>query len=132
MKRYFLYDGNCGVCSWSVRFFLRFSKSDDFYFSSLYSEFTDKLLDHLVVVYDQDEEGAIYVRDEEVYHRSTAILQAMSDCLWPFSMAKIFLKLPERFRDWLYRGFAKNRLKVSKILNLKCGLPSKADSKRLL
>ena len=132
MKSYFLYDGNCGVCSWSVRFFLRFSKSDDFYFSSLDSEFTDKLLDHLVVVYDQDDEGAIYVRGGEVYHKSTAILEAMSDCCWPVSTAKIFLKLPEGLRDWFYRGFARYRLKLSKLFNLKCGLPNDTDSKRVL
>lgn len=132
MKSYFLYDGDCGVCTWSVRFFLRFSKTDNFYISSLDSEFTDKLLDHLVVVYDQDDEGAIYVRGEEVYHKSTAILEAMSDCCRPVSWARIFLKVPQGLRDWAYRVFAKYRLSISKRLNLKCELPNTVDAQRIL
>ena len=132
MKSYFLYDGDCGACTMAVRFFLRFSKSDDFCFSSLDSEFTSKLLDHLAVVYDQDDEGAIYVRGGTVYHKSTAIFQALSDCRWPISMTKIFLWIPLGFRDLLYRGFAKQRLKLSKQLNLKCKLPKDADLKRFL
>lgn len=116
----------------AVRFFLRFSKSDDFYFSSLHSEFADKLLDQLSVVYDHNDEGAIYVRGQAVYHKSTAILQALSDCRWPISLAKIALIVPQGLRDWAYRGFAQRRLKFSKKLNLKCDLPKNTDYKRFL
>mgnify|MGYP001159799079 FL=1 len=132
MKSYFLYDGDCGVCTLGVRFFLRFYKSDDLYFSSLNSEFSAKLLDHFKIVYDQDDEGAIYIRGEEVYHKSTAIFQALSDCRWPISMAKFFLILPRGFRDWAYRSFAKQRLRLSKRFNLKCELPKNTDFKRFL
>jgi predicted DCC family thiol-disulfide oxidoreductase YuxK len=132
MKSYFLYDGDCGVCTWGIRFLLRFSKSDDLCFSSLNSEFAHKLLDDLAVVYNQEDEGAIYVRGEAVYHKSTAILQALTDCRWPISMAIIFLHLPEGFRNGFYRAFAKRRLKLSKQFNLKCELPKNVDSKRFL
>ena len=119
---------------WTIffRFFLRFYKSDDLYFSSLNSEFSAKLLDHFKIVYDQDDEGAIYIRGEEVYHKSTAIFQALSDCRWPISMAKFFLILPRGFRDWAYRSFAKQRLRLSKRFNLKCELPKNTDFKRFL
>jgi len=40
MKSYFLYDGECGACTYAVRFLLHFSKSNEFYFSSLNSEFS--------------------------------------------------------------------------------------------
>lgn len=132
MKRYFLYDGDCGFCTLAVRFFLRFSKSDDLYFSSLNSEFSENLLKDLAIDYYQEDEGAVYVRGEAVYHKSTAILQALSDCRWPISMAKIFLILPVGFRDWAYREFAKRRLKLSKQCNLKCELPKNTDFNRFL
>ena len=132
MKSYFLYDGDCGACTSAVRFFLRFSKSDDLYFSSINSEFASKLLNDLKVVYNQEDEGAIYVRGEAVYHKSTAILQALSDCCWPISMAKIFLYMPQGLRNSFYRAFAKRRLKISKQLNLKCELPKNVDFKRFL
>ena len=100
MKSYFLYDGECGVCTHAVRFLLYFSKSNELYFSSLNSEFSQNLLKDLAIVYDQEDEGAVYIRGEAVYHKSTAMLQALSDCRWPISMAKIFLILPQGLRDW--------------------------------
>ena len=132
MKSYFLYDGECGVCTHAVRFLLRFSKSNELYFSSLNSEFSENLLKDLAIVYDQEDEGAVYIRGEAVYNKSTAMLQALSDCRWPISMAKIFLILPQGLRDWFYREFAKRRLKLSKQFNLKCELPKYTDSKRFL
>ena len=77
----------------------------------LIQKFASKLLNDLKVVYNQEDEGAIYVRGEAVYHKSTAILQALSDCCWPISMAKIFLYLPQGLRNSFYRAFAKRRLK---------------------
>ena len=132
MKSYFLYDGECGVCTYAVCFLLHFSKSNEFYFSSLNSEFSENLLKDLSIVYDQEDEGAVYVRGEAVYHKSTAMLQALADCRWPISMAKIFLILPQGLRNWFYRGFAKRRLKLSKQFNLKCELPKNTDSERFL
>ena len=132
MKSYFLYDGECGVCTYAVRFLLRFSKSNELYFSSLNSEFSKNLFKDLAIIYDQENEGAVYIQGEAVYHKSTAMLQALSDCRWPISMAKIFLILPQGLRDWFYREFAKRRLKLSKQFNLKCELPKNTDSKRFL
>ena len=132
MKSYFLYDGECGVCTHAVRFLLYFSKSNELYFSSLNSEFSENLLKDLAIVYDQEDEGAVYIRGEAVYHKSTAMLQALSDCRWPISMAKIFLILPQGLRDWFYREFAKRRLKLSKQCNLKCELPKNTDFNRFL
>ena len=132
MKSYFLYDGECGVCTHAVRFLLHFSKSNELYFSSLNSEFSKNLFKDLAIVYDQEDEGAVYIRGEAVYHKSTAMLQALSDCRWPISMAKIFLILPQGLRDWFYREFAKRRLKLSKQCNLKCELPKNTDFNRFL
>ena len=132
MKSYFLYDGECGVCTYAVRFLLYFSKSNELYFSSLNSEFSENLLKDLAIVYDQEDEGAVYIRGEAVYHKSTAMLQALSDCRWPISMAKIFLILPQGLRDWFYREFAKRRLKLSKQCNLKCELPKNTNFNRFL
>ena len=132
MKSYFLYDSECGVCTHAVRFFLHFSKSNELHFSSLNSEFSKNLFKDLAIVYDQEDEGAVFIRGEAVYHKSTAMLQALSDCRWPISMAKIFLILPQGLRDWFYREFAKRRLKLSKQFNLKCELPKNTDSKRFL
>ena len=132
MKSYFLYDGECGVCTHAVRFLLNFSKSNEFYFSSLNSEFSENILKGLAIGYDQQDEGAVYIRGEVVYHKSTAMLQALSDCRWPISMAKFFLILPQGLRDWFYREFAKRRLKLSKQFNLKCKLPENTDYNRFL
>ena len=96
------------------------------------SEFSKNLFKDLAIVYDQENEGAVYIRGEAVYHKSTAMLQVLSDCRWPISMAKIFLILPQGLRDWFYREFAKRRLKLSKQCNLKCELPKNTDFNRFL
>lgn len=131
MKSYFLYDGNCGLCHWAVRFFMRASKSKDFCFSSVDSDFSEKLLDELVEIYDPEDEGAIYVRGDKAYRKSTAILQALADCNVPFSWVSWLLFLPENFRNVLYTGFAKRRLRICKALRLKCRFSPEVDQSRI-
>lgn len=131
MKSYFLYDGDCGLCHWAVRFFMRTSKSKNFCFSSVYSEFSEKLLDELVVVYDRDDEGAIYIRGDKAYRKSTAILQALADCHAPFSWVSQLLVIPEKLRDFLYTVFAQRRMRICKALNLKCKFPPEIDQGRI-
>lgn len=131
MKTYFFYDGECGLCHWSVRFFMRASKSKDFCFSSVYSEFSQKRLNELVEIYDREDEGAIYIRGDKAYRKSTAILQALADCHPPFSWASWLLILPENFRNYFYSAFARRRLRICKVLNLKCSFPPKMDQSRI-
>ena len=131
MKTFFLYDGECGLCHWAVRFFIRTSKSKDLCFSSVYSDFSKKLLDELVEIYDPEDEGAIYVRGDKAYRKSTAILQALADCNAPFSWVSRLLVIPENFRNFLYSAFAKRRMRICKALRLKCKFPSGIDQSRI-
>ena len=132
MKSYFLYDGQCGMCHTSVRFFMRFSKTDDFLFSTIDSEFTKEQLSQRGIALSEATEGAIYIRGDQLYQNSSAVLEALSDCIMPFSFFRIGLIIPKRLRDKLYRRVAQRRLWISKKLNLACTLPDWADQKRIV
>jgi predicted DCC family thiol-disulfide oxidoreductase YuxK len=132
MKSYFLYDGACGMCHSSVQFFMKFSKSKSFLFSSLDSSFTQDLLLKHSISYDQALESAIYIREGVVHQKSSAVLWALSDCIFPFNLAKVFLILPKGARDFFYGLVAKRRHSISKGLNIKCELPSSLDRSRII
>tara|TARA_B100001778_G_C18569573_1_gene621879 strand:- start:1026 stop:1397 length:372 start_codon:yes stop_codon:yes gene_type:complete len=120
------------MCHTSVRFFMRFSKTEGFLFSTIDSEFTKDQLSQRGIALSEASEGAIYIRGDQLYQNSSAVLQALSDCIMPFSFIKIGLIIPERLRDKLYRIVAKRRLWISKKLNLTCNLPDWADQKRIV
>ncbi len=130
MKSYFLYDGQCGMCHASVRFFMRFSKTEDFMFSTIDSEFTQNELSIRGIPLSEASEGAIYIRGEHLYQKSSAVLEALSDCVLPFSLFSIGLIIPKKLRDGLYRCIARRRLWISKKLKLSCNLPKHTDQNR--
>ena len=132
MESYFLYDGKCGICSWSVSILLKISKPSSFYISSLHSAFADQLLDNFVETNFSKDEGAVYIRGDQIYYKSTAVLKVLADCKAPYAWAKCFLVIPEILRDLVYRIFAKNRSRLSKKLKLPCSLPKNLDSSRLI
>lgn len=132
MKSYFLYDGDCGMCHSSVRFFMKFSKSKQFQFSRLDSVFSQKVLSQHSISYDQAKESAIYLRGSRVHQKSSAVLWALSDCVFPFSCAKVFLIIPKVIRDFGYRLVAQRRYAISKGLNISCELPNTIEHSRII
>ena len=132
MKSYFLYDGKCGICSWSVSILLRISKPNSFYVSSLHSAFAEKLLDNFVEFNFSKDEGSVYISGNRIYYKSTAVLKVLADCEAPYAWAKYFLLIPVILRDFVYQIIAKNRSRISKKLNLPCSLPKNLDLSRLI
>ena len=132
METYFLYDGACGMCHSSVRFFMKFSKSKQFKFSRLDSSFSREVLSQHQIDYDQAMESAIYIRGDRVHQKSSAVLWALSDCVFPLSCAKVFLLVPKELRDFFYRLVAQRRHAISKGLNIPCKLPDSIERSRMI
>ena len=130
-KRYFIYDSECGLCSSFVKFILNKSNKDSFFITSNKSDFAQKLLnDHSIKSTAID--GAIYFKEERFFFRTSAVLSVLADCRAPYSWLNIFILIPTFIRDYLYKIFSNNRMKISKHLNLSCSVDCEFDKNRVI
>ena len=102
------FDGDCSLCNRMVQFILR--RSHNFYFASLSSDYSQKLLKNrysevialnTLVLYNNDE---IYIKSDAVI----CICNKMTG-LWP--LFKIFRIIPVVILDKVYDLIANNRTK---------------------
>lgn len=129
------YDGECGLCSRSVRFLLKLDRADTLKFAPIQGETAKEYLPQALreqlstVIYyrpDPDDRG-----DPQKLLRSEAILCAIVDTgsfwRWPARFARC---LPRQWRDAIYNWVARNRHRV--FSKASCGLPSPEAHKKLL
>jgi predicted DCC family thiol-disulfide oxidoreductase YuxK len=107
------YDGECGVCTRSVRLVLRHDRSRTLRFASLRGEHGAALfrrhpeligLDSMVWV-DQAENG----NRERLLLRSAAALEVARYLGGWWRLFGVLRVVPRRVRDWCYDWFARNR-----------------------
>ena len=133
-SRTLFYDGDCGLCAQSVRFFLRIDRHKRIAFAPLQGETAQdympaKLRDarslSTVVYRCSDSDG------QSLFLRSEAIARALIDVggLWGF-LGRFLRLIPTPLRDWAYNLIAKNRLKF--FPNDACVLPKEQARERLL
>ena len=129
MNRILFYDGNCGICTRSVRFLMKHDPHQRLRFAPLQGETAQSLLSEGL---RKDLSTAVYRESEEVtYLRSDAALRALIDtgCRWRF-MAKAALWVPKDLRDACYDWVAQNRQRLS--LKSSCPMPTEKQRKQLL
>ena len=133
-SRILFYDGDCGLCAQSVRFFLGIDRHKRLSFAPLQGEtalgyLPTNLLDAQclsTVVYhcsDSDEQS--------LFLRSEAVARALIDIggAWGY-LGRLLRLTPTPLRDWAYNMIAKNRLKF--FPNGACALPTEQARERLL
>ena len=78
MDKVVLFDGVCNLCQASVQTLIKLDKKKSLKFASLQSNFGQELLSDLNI--DQDNfKTFIYLRNKQVYTRSTAAFEIFSD-----------------------------------------------------
>ena len=133
-SRILFYDGDCGLCAQSVRFFLRIDRQKRIYFAPLQGEtaqsclpanLRDALYLSTVVYLRNDSDG------QSLFLRSEAVARALIDVgsLWGF-LGWLLRLIPTPLRDWGYNLIAKNRLKL--FLDGACALPTEQARERFL
>ena len=133
-SRILFYDGDCGLCAQSVRFFLRIDRHKRLCFASLQGETAQSYLPANLrdaqclstVVYRRgDSDG------QSLLLRSDAVARAMIDVggLWSY-LGRLLRLIPSPLRDWGYNLIAKNRLKL--FPDGACALPTEQARERLL
>lgn len=103
------FDGECNVCSWSVRFIINRDKKGYFLFASLQSEVAESLLAPNGVSAEQKDSIVLMEGDGHCFTASTAVLRICRrlDGFW--KGLYLLSAIPKVLRDPAYRLFARNR-----------------------
>ena len=102
------YDGECGVCSRTIRFILKNERSNKLYFSSLQGDFAIHFLAKLGI--ESVSSNTLYLFENgKLYHKSRAALKLIAYLKRPFGLLKILYVFPRFFLDFVYDRIAANR-----------------------
>ena len=133
-SRILFYDGECGLCAQSVRFFLGIDRYKRLSFAPLQGDTAQGYLPanlrdaqclSTVVYRRSDSDG------QSLFLRSEAVARALIDVGGLWGILGRFLRLiPTPMRDWGYNLIATNRLKF--FPNGACALPTEQACERLL
>jgi predicted DCC family thiol-disulfide oxidoreductase YuxK len=133
-SRILFYDGDCGLCAQSVRFFLGIDRHKRLSFAPLQGETAQGYLPANLrdaqclstVVYRRSNSNG-----QSLLLRSEAVAHALIDVggLWGF-LGWLLRLIPTPLRDWAYNLIAKNRLKL--FPDGACALPTGQARERLL
>ena len=133
-SRILFYDGNCGLCAQSVRFFFGIDRHKRLSFAPLQGETAQGYLP--ANLRDaQSLSTVVYRRSvsdgQSLFLRSDAVAHVLKDVggLWGF-LGRLLRLIPTPLRNWGYNLIAKNRLKF--FPNGACALPTEQARKRLL
>lgn len=129
MDRILFYDGDCGICTRSVRFLLKRDSQQRLRFAPLQGITAQSLLPEGL---RKELSTAVYRRREgEVYLRSDAVFHALIDTHsnWRF-LARVALWIPTKPRNACYDWIARNRERLAP--KGTCELPTTEEQEQLL
>lgn len=103
------FDGECSLCSSSVRFLLRHNHKGNLTFSSLQSVTGTKISALAGKTAAQPPDSILYLVDNNLFDYSTAALKIAEHLSFPWKAVTVFYLIPSFLRDKIYRYIAKNR-----------------------
>ncbi len=129
------FDGDCFLCSTTVRWIHSLDKENRFWFASLDSDFAKEHRDELSLP-DSAEKADSFVfweRDlDEVFMKSSASLRVLRNLSFPWSgLGLLGAIIPRKVRDVCYDLIARNRRHLLGS-NRQCSLPCEGLRKRIL
>jgi predicted DCC family thiol-disulfide oxidoreductase YuxK len=125
-----LFDGVCNLCNSTVNFLIKRDKKQLFTFASLQSNAGQALLAKFSLP-QQEFHSFVYVKGDQFYQRSGAVLRVLKDMGGIWKLAAVLLLLPTPLRDFIYNIIAKNRYRWFGKKN-ECMLPTPELKKRFL
>ena len=105
-----LFDGVCNLCNGFVQFAIKRNRKKTLYFSSLQSEFSQKILRESGMKSDYID-SLVFYKSGKLFTKSGAALRIAKelDGLWP--MTYLLIVIPYPIRDFIYGFIAKYRYK---------------------
>jgi len=132
-KAILFFDGDCGLCSRTVRFLIRKDKHQRLYFAPLQGIAAQAILadEYRVTLTTIVYQRVATDGQTTLLFRSDAALLALIDTgsFWRF-FARIARLLPRGFRDWVYDKIAERR--QTSLKSTTCPLPSREVQARIL
>ena len=125
-----LFDGTCAFCERSVIFIASRDPAGYFRFGASQSPQAAALLASHGLTRDTAR-SIILLEDGQAYLRSTATLRIASRMTWPWSLFRLFLRVPAPIRDGVYRVVAAIRHRLAGQSNA-CEIPPKEIRQRLI
>ena len=124
------FDGQCGLCSRSVRFLAHADQHDRLLFAPLQGELAKQ---HQLEQYASATDGSMVLirsSDGQKFFRSDSVLELCRALRGIFLLGLCAKILPHRLRDAMYRLIAKNRIKWFGHADT-CSLPDARLQKKL-
>ena len=108
-KRFILfYDGDCGLCSRSVRFILKNETDERINFAALQSHFSSKFLSNFDI--KSSNLTTLYFHSNGIiYSKSRALFALLPFLKWYYSFFYLGFIIPRFILDFFYDILAKNR-----------------------
>jgi predicted DCC family thiol-disulfide oxidoreductase YuxK len=103
-----LYDGECGLCSRTVRFIRARDKKQIFGYVPLQSEDARQIAGSETIMIT-DLNTVIYIANGRFYYRSEAAIRVLMKIGGFYTLSAVFLIIPKRVRDSIYNYVAVNR-----------------------
>ena len=128
-KPILLFDGICNYCNKWVNFIIRHDKKKKFRFAALQSEAGKKLIKEYNI--SEKEESAVLIYNDKIYLKSSTGLHILYHLGGIYSLAFIFILVPEYIRDFYYDIIARNRYKWWGKRN-ECRIPAEDEKERFL
>ena len=125
-----LFDGICNLCSGWVQFLIRKDTNMKFRFAPIQSETGQRLL-HTVGLESSNIETVIYLKENECFRESSAVLEILKDLGGFWTFAFVLKLIPGTLRDGFYRFIAKKRYRFFG-KRTTCFIPTPENQKRFL
>jgi|ERR1035437_4054377 predicted DCC family thiol-disulfide oxidoreductase YuxK len=125
-----LFDGVCNLCCEWTRFLIWKDKKMLFKFASIQSEVGERLLNS-AGLNNKELKTIIYLKNNQVYLASTAVLEILTDLGGIWKMFSLFQLIPKAVRDRIYLFIAERRYRIFGKRS-SCLLPTPENQKRFL
>jgi predicted DCC family thiol-disulfide oxidoreductase YuxK len=125
-----LFDGVCNLCCEWTRFLIWKDKKMLFKFASIQSEVGERLLNS-AGLNNKELKTIIYLKNNQVYLASTAVLEILTDLGGIWKMFNLFQLIPKAVRDRIYLFIAERRYRIFGKRS-SCLLPTPENQKRFL
>lgn len=128
-KPILFFDGVCGLCNFFIDKLLWADRNtDNLRFAPIQGETAKYVLPEKRL---KDIDTMALWKDGKLYYKSEGIIRGLASAKWYLSWTKVFLAIPQSWRDSLYDGIAQNRYKWFGKKET-CRMPSEEDRGKVL
>lgn len=106
-----MFDGECLLCSKSIRFVIEKEKGSQLNFTSLSSDFVKENAEQLGIDFESLPDSVLFYFQGKLWSESDAVLLIARWLKAPYNSITGFKLIPKFFRDAIYRLVARHRKK---------------------